>query len=338
MTDKIPSFADARFSQALYQFVGQSDLPTWDLVGAFGELSWPEYDWLRSHEPELVFARIKQLVMEFPTWQRFAATGRRPYEEQVILAGILMRGYMRTTFDETESYLRMIGPYFGFHKTPDSKTLSRWNRSRRFRHVLRRFFEFILRPFATKECTIAVDSTGFSALRQSWRRTPYAHRANGPWIKSHFAIDIETGLVLSNVITKSNVHDSQAYVDVVDAIPPYFGVVRSLADGAYSGNPVLLAAQERGISPIHTVRSDAKWLRSPSNSFQKLTRFARTFPSRFAELIGPRAFIETTVGSEKTRSSDRLRCRHEIAKENEIDVIHILHNVRRTIKPEWLQT
>lgn len=337
MKDKIPSFADARFSQALYQFVGQSDLPTWSLVGAFGELSWPEYDWLRSHEPELVFARIKQLVTEFPTWQRYARTGRRPYEEQVILAGILMRGYMRTTFDETESYLRLLAPYLGFTKTPDSKTLSRWNRSRRFRQVLQRFFEYLLRPFAAKNCTIAVDSTGFSALRQSWRRTPYSHRANGPWTKAHFSVDIDTGLVLSNVTTASNVHDSQAYTDVVDSIPPYFEVARSLADGAYSGNPVLMAAQERNISPIHAVRSDAKWIRSPTNPFQKLTRFAQTFPNRFAELIGPRAFVETTVGSIKTRSSDRLRCRDPIAKENEINVSFMLQNIRRTIMPTELQ-
>jgi hypothetical protein len=338
MKSKIPSFADTGFSQALYQFVGQSDLPTWNLVGSFGELTWPEYDWLRSHEPELVFARIKQLVMEFPTWQRYAGTGRRPYQEQVILAGILMRGYMRTTFDETESYLRLLGPYLGFNKTPDSKTLSRWNRSRRFRNVLRRFFEYILRPFASKDCTIAVDSTGFSALRQSWRRTPYSHRANGPWVKSHFAVDIKTGLVLSTVTTKSNLHDSQAYADVIDKIPPYFGITRSLADGAYSGNPVLMVAMDRGISPIHTVRSDAKWLLSPDNPFQKLTRFARTFPNRFAELIGPRAFAETTVASVKTRSADRIRCRHPIAKDNEIDANYILQNIRRTIKPSTLQS
>jgi len=336
MTRNTPSFAETRFTQEVYQFSGQSDLQTWNLVGKFGELTWPEYDWLRSHEPELVFQRIRDLVREFPTFQRRAQTGRPPHKEEVILTAILVRGFMRTTFDETESYMRMLGPYFGFEKTPDSKTISRYNRSRRFRQVLRRFFEFILRPFAAKNLTIAVDSTGFGPIRQSWRRTPYAARFVKPWVKLHFSIDTETGLILSAVATRPNIHDSQVYADVIDTIPPYFTVKRSLADGAYAGNPTLQAAHERGISPIHTVRKDAIWKRSPETDFQKLARFAKTFPNRFAELIGTRAFVETTVGSMKMRSEDRIRCRHPIGKENDGRVITILQNVRKTIMPSSL--
>ncbi len=333
MTEMAPRFADAAFSQALYQVVGQTDIKTWDLVGNLGELQWPDYDWLRSHEPELVLLRIKQLVGTFPTWQHRAMTGRPPFDFAIILLAVLVRGFMRTTFAETESYLRVLAPYFELGKVPDKNTISRWNRDRRFRRTLRRFLAFILSEFSGKDLTIALDSTGFSPSMRSWRMTPYDERCRRRNRKTHLSMDTASGLVLSSVVTRSNLHDSGAYAAVIDAIPDWFGVRRTLADGAYSGTTNLDAADARGISPIHTVRKDAVWKRTPSTRFQRLVRFARTFPNRFAELIGPRALVETTMSSIKMRTGGRLRCRHPIAIENEIQVKIIVHDIRRTIKP-----
>jgi len=337
MTSKAQSFADLEFTRAIYQVSGQTDLPTWNLVGQFSDISWPEYSWIRSHEPELVFQRIKQLVTSFSTWQHRAKTGRPATAHRVVIAHLLVRQYLGASFDFTESLMRVLAPYFGFEQMPDGSTISRWNRNKTFRKTLRRFFAHVLNDFTGKQLTIAVDSTGFGRKRRAWRDTPYGARGTKDWRKMHFAMDTSSGLILGYVTSPSKDHDSKHYIPVLDAIHPQFSVERSLADGAYSGTANLIGADQRNIKPIHTVRKDAIWKKKPTTRYQKLVRFARTFPNRFAELMGPRAYVETTVSMLKNRDGGRIRCRHPIAIENEIAAKSILHNVRMTIRPDTLR-
>jgi hypothetical protein len=107
--------------------------------------------------------------------------------------------------------------------------------SRRWTSLLERFFSFFMERLPKRNVIVATDATGYSGRKRGWRETPYAHRPNEDWVKTHAAIEVDRFLVLSYELTASNVHDSQVFSDVWERLPKNIVPVRSLADSAYRG-------------------------------------------------------------------------------------------------------
>jgi transposase len=315
----------------VFEFSGQSTLETWSLRDLLKEHGWHVYHQFLSHEPELCFQRIRELAREFPTYQRFAPTGRTPIEESTHIIAMLVKQFMRCTFDQLESLLRLLQPYFQIPHPPDSKTLSEKNRSKRFQHILHRFHRWILNKLPRRRSIISTDATGYSNEKKPWSRTDYRLRATQNWIKVHASIEIPSLLYLSTINTHGKVHESQVFEQVWNNLPHNVQPTRSLADAAYSGTPCLKVARNHGATPMHTLRKDASPTRQGNSPYSQLVQWAHRFPNRYKQLTGKRSLVETAFQCTKNRFDDRLRCRHPIARANEVQAKQTAHNIRMLI-------
>lgn len=319
-----------------FHFSGQSSMDAWTLKDLIDEMGSSRYDRWRSREIHLTFQRIRELADDFPTWQHRAETGRPATEERTLIIASMLRQFLRATFDSLEGYLHVFADFFRIQAVPDSKTMSAKNRSPRFAHLLRRFHEYVLLTLPARKGIVATDATGYSNLKDAWRTTPYPLRATQGWIKSHCAVQVPQLLYLSSVKTKGGKHESQKFEDVWAGFPENFQPERSLADGAYSGEHCLTIAKEHGATPLHGIRKDAKHTALPETNYQKLVNFAKHWPNRFAELTGLRSLVETTFDMTKGKFGHQLRCRHPIARDNEIQAKETAHNIRVITMRDYL--
>lgn len=320
---------EGAFPSEAFRFSGQSSLDAWTLRDVFNHFGWSGYDYFLSHEPVLCFQRIRELADEFPTWQHRAKTGKPPVDERDHLIAAMLKQFLHATFRQMESYLALLKDFFGLKKVPDANTLSEKNRTRRFFLLLRRFHAFILAKLPKRDAIIATDATGYSNTKASWSDTDYGLRATQDWIKSHSAIEVPQLLYLNPAEnTHGRVHDSRRFETVWDQLPPNVHPIRSLADAAYAGEACLEVAERHGATPLHKYRKDARHVRFPETRFQKLVNFGTHWPNRFDELTAPRVFVETTFNCTKQRFGHQLRCRHPIARKNEIQAKQTAHNIR----------
>lgn len=316
------------FPHSVFTFSGQAVLDPWTFTDAIRAMGWSRYDALLSQEPELFLHRVRDLVQDFPTWQNRNPTGRPAACEKTVLASLIIRQFFRTTFRQVESLLRIAQGFLGFAATYDANTLSRKNRSRRFRQLFRRFQAWILDQHQARFDVVATDATGYSSLKQAWSNTKHQARGAGPWRKSNAAVAVPQMLYLSTVQVPGKVHDSQTFTPTWSGLPAWIRPKRSLADAAYIGQECLAAARARGATPIHAIKSNAKWTRFPTSDYQRMVRFQRQFPTRSRQLKAQRALAETTFYCTKNRFGDRITCRTETARDNEVLCKEIGHNIR----------
>lgn len=319
-------------------FEGQSALDAWTFSQRIRAAGWSRYDAFLSQEPELFLCRLRELVNEFPTWQRRARTGRPAADERIVLAGLVLRQYLRATFRQVESYLRIVREFMGFPWTYDATTLSLKNRQPRFTHLFERFHGWILRRLGRRKGIIATDATGYAGRKQVWSQTDYGLRATGDFLKSHAAVMVPQQLYVASIQSAPNLHDSQAFAEVWELIPGYIKPTRSLADSAYAGSACLRAARQRGAVPMHAIKKNAKWHRQPGSDYEKMVRFQRTFPKRAKALLGQRSMVETTFQTTKNRFGDQLRCRTQTGRLNEIRTKQIAHNIRTILGRQFVSS
>lgn len=320
---------EAEWSAGIFRFSGQSVLETWSLRELLrGSDGWRVYEDFLGHEPELCLQRIRELADAFPTYQHVAHTGRPPIKERTVVIALLLKQFLKVTFAELESYLRVFASFFRIDDPPDSKTLSRKNRSRRFRHILRRLHTFIMDALPAREAIIATDATGYGHERIAWSRVDYGLRATQNWVKVHAAVELPSMLYLNEHLTPGRTHEAVVFDDVWDNLPENIDPTLSLADAAYGGNTCLEIAEDYGATPIHALHANAAGRRTPNNAYGRLVQFAKKNPHRYATLLGKRAAVEAAFATTKAKLGYILRCRHPIARANEIKAKHIGHNLR----------
>ena len=169
-----------------------------------------------------------------------------------------------------------------------------------------------------RKTVVATDATGFSGRSNTWRETDYGIRAIQDWVKTHAAIEVDSFLVLSYSLTKSNVHESQRFEAVWDDLPDNVIPERSLADSAYNGEKCLQVALRHGATPMHGIKKNARFFKHPETAYQKMTNFAVHWPNRFDELRGKRNHAETAFSMITRLFGHRLRCRSKIGRKNEV--------------------
>lgn len=316
------------FPSSVFTFSGQAVLDPWTFTEAIRAMGWSRYDALLSQEPELFLHRVRDLVNDFPTWQNRRGTGRPAACEKIVLASLILRQYLRASYRQVESLLRIAKDFLGFASTYDANTLSRKNRSKRFAQILHRFHHWILNQHRAPFDIIATDATGYSRLKQSWAATNYQARGAGPWIKSNAAVAVPQMLYLNTTKAPGNVHDSQLFAATWHGLPTWVKPKRSLADAAYFGSECLAAARSRGATPIHAIKSNARWTKHPATDYQRMARFQRQFPNRSRQLRGQRALAETAFYCTKNRFGDQITSRTKTARHNEILCKEIGHNIR----------
>lgn len=315
-------------SNEIFKFSGQTDFDTWKFRDVFEKVGWSGYsDWLVNELP-FCMQRIRDLADVFPFWQRRKKTGRPPYSERTLLICFMVRQFFNVTFRKAVGILKMFKDFFRLDKVPSYSLLSFKNSSKRWLRIWKRFHKFVLKSLPERVCTIATDGTGLSGRKRSWRETPYALRAKEDWVKIHATVEIDSFLILSYELTKSNVHEGQMFEKLWNELPDNVIPDRSLADAAYTSESCIQSANKHGAKAFHDVKCNAVYVHHPVTGYEKLVNFSTHWPNRFKEIKGKRAHIETAFGSMGDCLGYRIRCRNKIGRKNEAQAKISAHNIR----------
>lgn len=312
----------------VFKFSGQTCLDTWSLKDQVNMTAFSVYsNWL-VQELHLTMQRVRDLADAFPFYQRRKDTGRPPVSERDLMVCYLVRQIFNVTFRQTQGLLNYLADYFNIQVVPDHTVLSKYNRSQRWLRIWQRFHDFVLASLPKRKVVIATDATGFSGRKRPWREWPHAAKANQNWVKMHAAIETETFYILSYQLTESNVHDSQMFEQVWEHLPSNVEPTMSLADSAYNGNPVIETAWKHGAWPLHGIKKNAVYRRSPMNAYQRMVQFIFNFPRTYATFYGKRNHAEATFSMLGNRFGYRIRSRSKIGRKNEVQCKVVCHNIR----------
>ena len=157
-----------------------------------------------------------------------APAGRRTFSDAAIAAALAVRAVYRLALRQAEGLIASIFGLLGLAlPVPDHTTLSRRGR------VLR-----LDRPTNSGKhgLDLAIDSTGLRLAR------PPGAGCDG-WRKLHIAVDPDSGRVLAEELTRSDVHDTVPVPHMLGRVDGRLGCV--YGDGAYAGGPTYRAVAER---------------------------------------------------------------------------------------------
>lgn len=310
----------------VFNFAGQAKVDTFalDLSKVIEDEG---YDELMVNKHRLSLEAIRKHADDFAFWQRRSGTSRPPVPERDLLIAFLIRQLFDATFRETEGLLVLLADYFDLEIVPDHTVLCRKNASRRWLALWRRFFSFVLERLPRRRAVAATDASGFSGRKRSWRETDYGLKATEDWVKLHAVVEVDSFLVLSYVLTPSNVHESQIFGEAWEGLPSNVMVERSLADSAYNGEACLQVARRHGAATMHGLKRNARCLPRPITLYQKMSYFAHHWPNRFASLYARRNHAETAFSMIQRLFGYRLRCRSENGRKNEVQAKLAMYNL-----------
>ena len=193
--------------------------------------------------------------------------------------------------------------------------------------------------------TVAIDSTGLSPDRPSgWMVEKWNHgRARG-WYKLHVAVDVETGCILSYVVTEPYFHDSLAFDRLVGImLDAGHRVACILADAAYDKKANWNRMRELGIEYIANINSplNQKKRSASSGRFRgcavralHVQRIMEVGRNQWKNEVGysRRWRVEGTFSDLKRMFGDTLRARARERVAELIGRIVRCHNLFKTVR------
>jgi hypothetical protein len=160
-----------------------------------------------------------------------APTGRCTFTDTAIAAALTVRVVYRLALRQAEGLVRSIFGLLGLSlPVPDHTTLSRRGRTLQIERC----------ASAGAGLDLAIDSTGLRLAK------PVGARDEG-WRKLHVAVDPATGQILTEELTRSDVHDTVPVPALLGRITGRIG--RVYGDAAYAGGPTYRAVTEHRREP-----------------------------------------------------------------------------------------
>ena len=155
-----------------------------------------------------------------------APAGRHTFSDAAIAAALTVKAVYRLALRQAEGLIRSIFGLLGLAlPVPDHTSLSR--RGRTLRHERR--------ACVGGAVDLAIDSTGLRLAKPSGA----GHEG---WRKLHVAVDPDTGQILAEELTRSDVHDTVPMPALLARITGRIG--RVYGDAAYAGGPSYRAVAE----------------------------------------------------------------------------------------------
>jgi hypothetical protein len=155
-----------------------------------------------------------------------APSGRRTLTDAAIATALTVRAVYGLALRQAEGLIRSIFGLLGLAlPVPDHTTLSRRGRTLRLDRG----------ADTGGGLDLAIDSTGLRLAKPSGA----GHEG---WRKLHIAVDPDSGRILAEELTRSDVHDTMSVPSLLDQITGRIG--RVYGDAAYAGGPTYRAIAE----------------------------------------------------------------------------------------------
>ena len=270
--------------------------------------NWPEYNRALKNRYRLTIYMTEEVLSSWyapPTGRRGAP---RRYSDLAIKFVLTIRALLNLPLRGCQGLVEFLFSSAEIPlECPDYTTLSR--RGRTVKLNLRR-------PRKGEKLFIAVDSSGLKIYGEGeWKVRMHGVCKRRTWRKLHIGVDVDTGLMVSGVLSTSDVHDSEVLPLLLEGLR---GAVKAVAaDGAYDTRRVYDAVSDVGADALIPPRKGARiWgcesRRGPPCARNENLRHIRLHGLKdWKERSGyhKRSLSETAFSRLKRIFGDRLRSR-----------------------------
>ncbi len=184
-------------------------------------------------------------------------------------------------------------------------------------------------PLKAIEVDFAVDSSGFSTSRYvRWYNARYGHEQdNHDWMKVHLMCGVKTNVVTSVEITGRYANDSPQFRPLVTTTAKNFHMRDVEADKAYSSKGNLELVARKGGTPYIPFKTNTTGEGEGSILWEKLWHFYQYNREEFLTHYHKRSNAESTMWMIKSKSSEHIRSKTDIAIVNELLCKVLCHNI-----------
>lgn len=187
------------------------------------------------------------------SWYNAEATGKRGrprcYSDSAILTVLTIRALFHLPLRGAKGLVQSLITLLHLPiEAPDYSTLSRRQKDL-----------IVPLPYRSQEeeINLVVDSTGLKIYGEGeWKVRQHGYSKRRTWRKLHLAINPETHMIESSILTSNEVHDSEVFDKLLDDVNVQINQV--CADGAYDTNTCYEALEKRGSEATIPPRKNAK--------------------------------------------------------------------------------
>jgi transposase len=204
--------------------------------------------------------------------------------------------------------------------------------------ILNRLIQRSSLPLASVETQFAVDASGFSTCKTvTWYNARYGHEQdNHDWLKLHLMCGVKTNVVTSAMTGDRYGHDSILFPPLVASTAGNGFKVREVsADKAYINRTALDVVDRVGGTAYIPFKSNATGTarrvpgatRESCELWHKMYHYYNFNRDDFLQQYHKRSNVESTFAMIKAKFGGHLRCKTDVAIENEALYKVLCHNI-----------
>lgn len=190
-------------------------------------------------------------------------------------------------------------------------------------------------PLGYLEENFAIDSSGFGSYKYNHvehKSKPFtiysmAEGKKRNFIKGHIAIGTRTHIICACEITHRFVSDVSRGEEIIKRLGQNFEIKELVADKAYCTKRIHQLVESLGAIPYIPFRHNINPKKNSPEIWIRMHEYFLTNQDRFKQHYHRRSNVESVFSMIKMRLGEFLRCKNEVAQQNELMVKFICHNI-----------
>ena len=289
---------------------------------------WSIYNRAQTEEMQR-FARALRIAINAVNLPNlWTGVGRPPADLGDIIKGIAVMIYLNKPYRRGVSWIRSVQEEANIGEVYHFNTYANYMRNPFLTPILEDVLAVISLLLGVREEEYAVDSTRFGPPQgRRWRDAKSDRRERMRCRKIHIMSGVRSNIITSVVTTSGQSGDSPQFPLLLERTSESFPIGEVYGDPAYLSRRNCDMVEESGGTPFFKPKRNSTRKAKRSRAWREMiVRYERDSEG-FMRRYNRRSNVESTFSSMKMRLSPYLRSRAEIAKDNELFILAILHNI-----------
>lgn len=300
----------------------------WQAVERPSKRDWSIYNRAQTEEMQR-FAKALKITMNAVTLpDLWTGIGRPPADLEDVIKGIAVMKYLSKPYRRGVSWIRGIQREAEIGEVYHFNTYGNYMRAPFLTPILDEVLTVTSLLLGVREEGLAVDSTGFGPPHsRRWRDVKNDNRESIRCRKMHAMCGVKSNIITSATVTPGPSGDSPEFPELLERTSDNFPIGEVYGDPAYLSRRNCDLVEDSGGMPFFKPKSNTTRKAKRSKAWRDMILHHERDSESFMKRYHKRSNVESTFSSIKMRLSPHLRSRTETAKENELLVLAILHNI-----------
>jgi len=287
--------------------------------------SWADYNKSQTSEKRLFIKLLNELTNTLTPRQK----------QKIFCMG--MKSYINISSRRLISDLAIAKQANLIMHVPHFNTVLNYFNDIKLRPILKHLIELSALPLAQLERRFAVDSTGISTHQyETWNSVRSKFHKHKKYKKVHCFYGVLSNVVVSCRVTDGTAADSPRFKELLENAARNWTLEEVTADLAYSSRDNLQAVSQLGAIPYIPFKINATPRAGGASIWNTMYKYFKNHSEEFLKHYHKRSNAETGFYMIKTKFGEFVRCKNDIAQENEIYTKILCHNICCLIQEMFL--